>query len=90
MPLVLDVKIPREEEFEGVDAQNGHDKSLSLFFFFQPSVLVLLPLARGIGISLFRETRQTIVESAACRRLTTAQAIVLPLLTATQAYTPYA
>lgn len=88
MPLVLDVKIPREEEFEGVDAQNGH-KSLSLFFFFQPSVLVLLPLARGIGISLFRETRQTIVESAACRRLTTAQAIVLPLLTATQAYTPY-
>lgn len=87
MPLVLDVKIPREEEFEGVDAQNGH-KSLSLFFF-QPSVLVLLPLARGIGISLFRETRQTIVESAACRRLTTAQAIVLPLLTATQAYTPY-
>lgn len=43
MPLVLNVKIPREEEFEGVDAQNGH-KSLSLFFF-QPSVLVLLPLS---------------------------------------------
>lgn len=76
--MAVDVK--REEGFEGVDAQNGHDISLSLVFD---------PVARGIGISLFRETRQTIVESAACRRLTTGQAIVLPLLTATQAYTPY-
>lgn len=80
MPLAVDVK--REEGFEGVDAQNGHDISLSLSLVFDP-------VARGIGISLFRETRQTIVESAACRRLTTGQAIVLPLLTATQAYTPY-
>lgn len=71
-----------------MDAQNGHDISLSLSAF-QPSVLVPVPFARGIGISLFRETRRTIVESAACRRLTTGQAIVLALLTATQAYTPY-
>ena len=44
MPLVLDVKIPREEEFEGVDAQNGHDKSLSLFFFFNPLFLFFFRL----------------------------------------------
>lgn len=80
MPLV---KIPRDSK---AWTRRMDTISLSLSAF-QPSVPV--PFARGIGISLFRETRRTIVESAACRRLTTGQAIVLALLTATQAYTPY-
>lgn len=56
--------------------------------FSQPSPPV--PSAQGVeSVPVQGNTAQTIVESAARRRLTTGPAIVLPLLTATQAYTPY-